>query len=104
MQSIIVVIVNIKQNNFKGNIIIVFDNDKPGLQAAKILKEELTKINVNSFSNTLISGFGADICNDINNALLINKEKLKATYEYVNTAYIRYLEIKNKKEEGIEIE
>jgi len=94
----------LKQNNFKGNIIIAFDNDKPGLQATKILKEELTKINVNSFSNTLISGFGADICSDLNNALLINKEKLKATYEYVNTSYIRYLEIKNKKGEGIEIE
>lgn len=93
----------LKNNNFNGTIIIAFDNDGPGKQASKLLKEELTKINVNSFSNTLISSFGADECNDLNKALLIDKDRLKANYEYANTAYMRYLEKNNNKEEGIEI-
>ena len=93
----------LKNNNFNGTIIIAFDNDGPGKQASKLLKEELTKINVNSFSNTLISSFGADECNDLNKALLIDKDRLKANYEYANTAYMRFLEKNNNKEEGIEI-
>jgi len=93
----------LKKNNFNGTIIIAFDNDGPGKQASKLLKEELTKINVNSFSNTLISSFDADECNDLNKALLIDKDRLKANYEYANTAYMRFLEKNNDKEEGIEI-
>lgn len=93
----------LKNNNFNGTIVITFDNDGPGIQASKLLKEELTKINVNSFSNTLISSFGADECNDLNKALLIDKDRLKANYEYANTAYMRFLEKNNNKEEGIEI-
>ena len=93
----------LKGQNFNGTIVVIFDNDGPGIQASKTLVEELTKINVNSFSNTLISNFGADVCTDINSALMINKDKLKANYEYANTAYMRYLEKNNNKEEGIEI-
>lgn len=93
----------LKNNNFNGTIVITFDNDGPGIQASKLLKKELTKINVNSFSNTLISSFGADECNDLNKALLIDKDRLKANYEYANTAYMRFLEKNNNKEEGIEI-
>lgn len=93
----------LKNKNFNGTIIIAFDNDGPGIQASKLLKEGLTKINVNSFSNTLISSFGADECNDLNKALLIDKDRLKANYEYANTAYMRFLETNKNKEEGIEI-
>ena len=93
----------LKNKNFNGTIIIAFDNDGPGIQASKLLKVELTKINVNSFSNTLISSFGADECNDLNKALLIDKDRLKANYEYANTAYMRFLETNKNKEEGIEI-
>lgn len=93
----------LKNKNFNGTIVIAFDNDSPGIQASKLLKEELTKLNVNSFSNTLISSFGADECNDLNKALLIDKDRLKANYEYANTAYMRFLEKNNNKEEGIEI-
>ena len=93
----------LKNKNFNGTIIIAFDNDGPGIQASKLLKVELTKINVNSFSNTLISSFGADECNDLNKALLIDKDRLKANYEYANTVYMQYLEKNKNKEEGIEI-
>lgn len=93
----------LKEEEFKGYLVVTFDNDFRGIQASKELVEELTKINVNSFSNTLISNFGADVCTDINSALMINKDKLKANYEYANTAYMRYLEKNNNKEEGIEI-
>lgn len=93
----------LKEINFKGNIVIIFDNDIAGIKASKLLKEELTKINVNSFSNTLISNFGADVCNDINSALLIDKDKLKANYDYANTAYMQLIEKMNKEKEGIEL-
>lgn len=93
----------IKEEKYSGYIVATFDNDSPGIKASKELVEELTKINVNSFSNTLISNFGADICTDINKALTLNKDKLKVNYEYANTAYMQYIE-KNKEKDGVEIE
>lgn len=92
----------IKEEKYKGYICIVFDNDNPGIQASKLLKEDLTKINVNSFSNTLISNFGADVCNDINGALLIDKNKLKSNYQYANNIYLDYIEKQNSKGEEYE--
>ena len=94
----------LKDEKYNGYLVIVFDNDFRGIKASNLLKEELTKINVNSFSNTLISNFGADVCTDLNNALTTNKDKLKANYEYANTAYMQYIEKNKNKEEGIEIE
>lgn len=93
----------LKEENYNGYLVVTFDNDFRGIKASKELVEELTKINVNSFSNTLISNFGADICTDINKALAINKDKLKANYEYANTAYMQYIE-KNKEKEGVEFD
>lgn len=92
----------IKEDNFKGHIVITFDNDKAGIDASKILKEELAKINVNSFSNTLISNFGADECKDLNSALLIDKDKLKKNYDYANTVYKNYINDLYKESEVLE--
>lgn len=88
----------LKNNNFKGLIVISFDNDYSGIGASEKLKKELADLNVSSFSNTLINNFGADKCKDLNEALIENKELLKNNYEYFNTYYLKYLEEKNKKE------
>lgn len=93
----------IKKENYIGYIVVVFDNDSAGIKASEELVEELAKINVNSFSNTLISNFGADTCTDLNKALIINKDKLKANYEYVNVTYKQIIE-KNKEKDGAEID
>ena len=93
----------LKDENYKGTIIIAFDNDIRGKNASKKLEEELAKINVNSFSNTLISNFDINKCNDLNEALLLDKDKLKSNYEYANNNYKIYLE-KLCKKEGVEIE
>lgn len=80
----------LKDAKFQGNIIIAFDNDNAGKEASKSLKEELKKININSFFNTLIDNFGADNCKDINEALTTNKDKLKNNLEYFNKSYLKY--------------
>ena len=87
----------VKNTNFKGTIIISFDNDRAGIEASKLLNEELTKLNVNSFSNALINNFGADDCKDINQALVTDKDKLKKNFEYFNNAYLEYA-VKQEKE------
>ena len=64
----------IKESNYNGIIIIAFDEDYGGITASKKLKEELTKINVNSFSVSLSS---SNECNDINDLLIHDKSKLE---------------------------
>lgn len=90
----------IKKENYNGYIAVVFDNDNAGIKASKELVEELAKINVNSFSNTLISNFDANICTDLNKALMIDKDKLKENYEYVNATYKNIIE---KEKKGVEL-
>lgn len=92
----------LKENNFNGTIGIAFDKDGAGKKATDELKKELAKINVNSFSTSMIATFD-DISKvkDINMALINNKDLLKRNYEYINSAL---LECINKEKEGDGIE
>lgn len=92
----------LKENNFKGTIGIAFDKDGAGKKATDELKKELAKINVNSFSTSMIATFD-DISKvkDINMALINNKDLLKRNYEYINSALLQCI---NKEKEGDGIE
>jgi DNA primase len=92
----------LKENNFNGTIGIVFDKDGAGKKATDELKKELAKINVNSFSTSMIATF-EDISKvkDINMALINNKDLLKRNYEYINSALLQCI---NKEKEGDGIE
>ncbi len=90
----------IKDKNFKGTIVIAFDNDNAGVDAGKKLEKKLNDLNgVTAFFNPLIKNFG-DVCKDINQALLLDKDKLKRNLEYFNDAY---LTISKRQKEGNEI-
>ena len=92
----------LKENNFNETIGIAFDNDGAGKKATDELKKELAKINVNSFSTSMIATFD-DISKvkDINMALINNKDLLKRNYEYINSALLQCI---NKEKEGDGIE
>lgn len=92
----------LKENNFNGTIGIAFDKDGAGKKATDELKKELAKINVNSFSTSMIATFD-DISKvkDINMALINNKELLERNYEYINSALLQCI---NKGKEGDDIE
>ena len=92
----------LKENNFNGTIGIVFEKDGAGKKATDELKKELAKINVNSFSTSMIATFD-DISKvkDINMALINNKDLLKRNYEYINSALLQRI---NKEKEGDGIE
>lgn len=92
----------LKEKNFNGTIGIVFDKDGAGKKATDELKKELAKINVNSFSTSMIATFD-DISKvkDINMALINNKDLLKRNYEYINSALLQCI---NKEKEGDGIE
>ena len=91
----------IKEKQFNGTVVIVFDNDVAGIKVTKDLKEELAKINVNSFSNTLIANFDDTECKDINKALTTNKKLLEENYRYFDTAYRKIIEQKKHQKELI---
>lgn len=92
----------LKENNFNGTIGIAFDKDGAGKKATDELKKELAKINVNSFSTSMIATFD-DISKvkDINMSLINNKDLLKRNYEYINSALLQCI---NKEKEGDGIE
>lgn len=82
----------IKENNYDGTIVIVFDNDYAGKKASNELTKELKKINVNSFSTSLIANFDEETnVKDINMALVNNKELLKKNYDYTNETILNYI-------------
>lgn len=88
----------LKENNFNGTIGIAFDNDGAGKKATDELKKELAKINVNSFSTSMIATFDdTSKVKDINMALINNKDLLKRNYEYINSALLQCI---NKEKEG----
>lgn len=92
----------LKENNFNGTIGIVFDKDGAGKKATDELKKELEKINVNSFSTSMIATFDdTSKVKDINMALINNKDLLKRNYEYINSALLQCI---NKEKEGDGIE
>lgn len=92
----------LKENNFNGTIGIAFDKDGAGKKATDELKKELAKINVNSFSTSMIATFDdTSKVKDINMALINNKDLLKRNYEYINSALLQCI---NKEKEGDGIE
>lgn len=92
----------LKENNFNGTIGIAFDKDGAGKNATDELKKELAKINVNSFSTSMIATFDdTSKVKDINMALIDNKDLLKRNYEYINSALLQCI---NKEKEGDGIE
>lgn len=92
----------LKENNFNGTIGIAFDNDGAGKKATDELEKELAKINVNSFSTSMIATFDdTSKVKDINMALINNKDLLKRNYEYINSALLQCI---NKEKEGDGIE
>lgn len=90
----------IKEKQFNGTVVIVFDNDAAGIRAAKDLKEDLAKLNVNSFSTTLVSNFDDNDVTDINSALINNREKLERNYQYFDTCFKAIIEKKELEKEG----
>ena len=90
----------IKEKQFNGTVVIAFDNDAAGIRAAKDLKEELAKLNVNSFSTTLASNFNDNDVTDINSALINNREKLERNYQYFDTCFKAIIEKKELEKEG----
>lgn len=92
----------LKENNFNGTIGIAFDKDGAGKKATDELKKELAKININSFSTSMIATFDdTSKVKDINMALINNKALLKRNYEYINSALLQCI---NKEKEGDGIE
>ena len=85
-----------KENNFKGSFVLAFDNDKVGKMYQDIVKEELKKLNINSFSTTLISNFDPEECKDINEALINHKDILLKNYNYFNENFQRIIDNKIK--------
>lgn len=93
----------LKENNFNGTIGIAFDKDGAGKKATDELKKELAKINVNSFSTSLVANF-ADEKNikDLNQALVVDKDKLKSNYEYLKNILISNNKSKEKEGDSFE--
>ena len=89
----------IKEKTYNGYLVLAFDNDKTGLMYQNIVKEELTKLDVNSFSVTMISSFESDNCKDLNEALVFDKEALKKNYDYFNDNFKRIIKEKNREGE-----
>lgn len=79
----------VKDKDFIGNLVLSFDNDKSGLMYQEIVKNELSKLNVNSFPITLISNTDFK---DLNEVLINNSEKLKSNYEYFNDVFTKIID------------
>lgn len=90
----------VEENKYNGTFVLAFDNDKTGAMYQDIVKEELTKLNVSSFSLTLISG--TDV-KDLNEALIKNKDSLIKNYQYVNDT-LKMIISKKEEERNSEIE
>lgn len=90
----------VEENKYNGTFVLAFDNDKTGIMYQDIVKEELTKLKVNSFSLTLISGTEVK---DLNEALIKNKDSLMKNYKYVNDN-LKIIISKREEERNSEIE
>ena len=90
----------VEENKYNGTFVLAFDNDKTGAMYQDIVKEELTKLKVNSFSLTLISGTEVK---DLNEALIKNKDSLIKNYKYVNDN-LKIIISKREEERNSEIE
>ena len=90
----------VEENKYNGTFVLAFDNDKTGVMYQDIVKEELTKLKVSSFSLTLISGTEVK---DLNEALIKNKDSLMKNYKYVNDN-LKIIISKREEERNSEIE
>lgn len=88
----------IKDNNFKGYLILALDTDTTGIRASQELKEDLEVIGVNSFifnkdydDYNLLEEAKAK---DINDMLVQNKEKLTNKVNSLNDMVVNMLEQK----------
>lgn len=89
-----------KDKNFKGTLVLAFDNDKYGEMYQDIVREELTNLKVNSFSTSLIPALDEK---DLNEALIKNKESLIKSYNYFNNNIKLIIDKKNE-EKGSDLE
>lgn len=81
------------KNKYSGCFVICFDNDSSGIKAQKDLKVELSKIGIDSYCISLLSNFSSS--NDLNEALLEDKEKLKQNYSYIKKCLKKYIDEKD---------
>ena len=86
----------IEDNNFIGNLVLVFDNDKTGEMYESIVKEELKKRNINTFSTTLVYNMKVK---DVNEALIKNKDLLVKNYNYFNENFNIIINKNNEEKE-----
>ena len=90
----------VEDKNFKGTLVLAFDNDKYGEMYQDIVREELTNLKVNSFSTSLIPALDEK---DLNEALIKNKESLIKSYNYFNNNIKLIIDKKNE-EKGSDLE
>ena len=91
----------VEDKGYNGTLVLAFDNDKSGKMYQDIVKEELTKLNVNSFSTSIVSSLEVK---DLNEALINNKESLIKNYNYFNDNFKIIIDKKfNKKESDLEL-
>ena len=89
----------IEEKDYSGNLVLAFDNDKTGLTYQEIVKNELSKLNIRSFSITLISNI-SDV-KDLNEALIKDRERLEKNYQYIDDSLKKI--IKKSKESELEL-
>lgn len=87
----------IKDNSYNGSLVLAFDNDKSGKMYQDIVKKELAKLNVNSFSTSIVSSLDVK---DLNEALIKNKESLIKNYNYFNDNFKIIIDKKFKEKES----
>lgn len=85
---------------FVGNIVLVFDNDITGKTYQDIVKEELKKRKINSFSTSII--FTVDV-KDLNEALVNDKEAFIRNYNYFNQNFKMIIDKMLNKESDLEL-
>ena len=77
----------VKEYDYKGIFVLALDNDSAGLKIGNSLKNELDKLGITSFNNTLIKSIDDGKCKDINKALTENKEALIRNLTYFYEQY-----------------
>lgn len=90
----------IDDKKFVGNIVLVFDNDITGKTYQDIVKEELKKRKINSFSTSII--FTMDV-KDLNEALVKDKEAFIRNYNYFNQNFKMVIDKMLNKESDLEL-
>lgn len=86
--------------NLLVNIVLAFDNDITGKTYQDIVKEELKKRKINSFSTSII--FTMDV-KDLNEALVKDKEAFIRNYNYFNQNFKMIIDKMLNKESDLEL-